>query len=105
VLRHYALTMSGVAQQLSTVLAADSDDHPGLEVHLEGAFANVNPIYVGGDSSVSSSSYSSRIPGPAAAAPTEVVPDRIFQGVKLRLKDFWVIGTASEVLHIGVISS
>lgn len=103
--RHYSLTLDGSAQQLSDVLAntevGGPDDVPLLEVCLEIQDDDTNPIYVGGDNTVSVTDYGTRVP-PIAAAEPLVVP-RVFQGVKLHLSDFWVIGTAADVLHVLVV--
>jgi len=98
---HYSITLDGSAQQVSDVLGPDDDDHPALSIQFEIQDDDTNAAYVGGDDTVSATDYGTRIP-PIAAGEPLVVP-RIFQGVKLRLREFWIIGTAADVVHILVV--
>ena len=98
---HYSLTLTGAAQQVSDVLGANDDDPPALSVQFEIQDDDTNPAYVGGDNTVSATDYGVRI-APIAAA-EQLTEPRIFRGVKLRLREFWIIGTAADVVHITVV--
>ncbi len=101
---HYDLTLSGAAQQVSDVIPAatrEQLDVPALSVQFEIDDEDTNPAFIGGDDSVTATSYGTRLPAVRAAEPlTEV---RVFRGVKLRLREFWIIGTAADVVHITVV--
>ena len=98
---HYDLTLPGVAQQVSDVLAAGADDNPALSIQFEIQQDDTNPAFVGGDNTVTATSYGVRI-APIAAA-EQLTEPRVFKGVKLRLREFWIIGTAGDVVHILVV--
>lgn len=59
-----------------------------------------NPVYVGGDNTVSSSSWGWRLPAPAGGVPG--VPLPIDQAGQIKLTDLWVVGTNTEKLHVMV---
>ena len=98
---HYDLTLSGVAQQVSDVLAAGADDNPALSIQFEIDDEDTAPAFIGGDDSVTATSYGTRLPAVRAAEP--LTEPRVFRGVKLRLREFWIIGTAADVVHILVV--
>ncbi len=101
---HYSLTLDGTAQQVSDVIpAADREqlDVPALSVQFEIQDDDTNPAYIGGDDSVSATDYGVRLAPIRAAEP--LTEPRVFRGVKLRLREFWIIGTAADVVHITVV--
>ena len=98
--QHFDLTLNGTAQQLSDVLTG-ADDTPLLEIHLEGDDGNSDPVFGGGDNTVSATSYGFRVPGARGAEP--LTESRVLRGVKLRLGAVWVFGTDAEILHILVV--
>lgn len=101
---HYSITLDGNAQQVSDVIpAADREqlDVPAVSIQFEIQDDDTNAAYLGGDDTVSATEYGTRIPPIAAAEPLAV--PRIFRGVKLRLREFWIIGTAADVVHIMVV--
>lgn len=101
-IRHYALTLTGAAQRLSSVLSPDDQANRRAfrELALQALGSNSNPIYVGGSSSVSATDYGFRINVPTGGVPDS--PERLgaYDTGPLRLEDLWVIGTGSEVLHV-----
>ena len=101
---HYSLTLDGTAQQVSDVIPAatrEQDDVPALSIQFEIHLDDTNPAFLGGDDSVSATAYGTRIP-PLQAAEPDIEP-RIFRGVKLRLREFWIIGTDTDIVHITVV--
>ncbi len=98
---HYDLTLTGVAQQVSDVLPAAQDDVPALSIQFEIQEDDTNAAFLGGDNTVTATSYGVRLPPIRAAEP--LAEPRVFRGVKLRLREFWITGTAGDVVHILVL--
>jgi hypothetical protein len=101
---HYSLTLDGSAQQVSDVLPAatrERDDVPALSIQFEIQEDDTNAAFIGGDDTVSATEYGVRVPPIRAAEP--LTEPRIFRGVKLRLREFWITGTAADVVHILVV--
>lgn len=102
-LHHFALTLSGSAQPITT-----DKSIVGSYVTLLGKDTNSDPIYIGGISdavktqTVSSSAYQMRVPAPDASGNGAPYPlDPWNKGIQLSLNDIWAIGTAAEVLMVG----
>ena len=115
--RHYSLTLTGAAQQLSDALPVTEANPatPGVPasgadrasrkfnswdlVTLQGDAACA-AIFLGGDNTVTNALYGIRLPASSGG----VAPPPLFLGPftvgKIKFENFWVIGTASDVLHI-----
>lgn len=100
--RHYpALTLTGVAQNIRTALQLDDDSDPKARaVIFHPDSSNSNPIYVGGIG-VGTTDWAFRLPAFSATLPPFILGE--FDQGPLQLKDFWVIGTSGEKLHIGIV--
>lgn len=104
-MKHYTLTLTGVAQRLSDcfgdgvgVINAQKD-LPFREVILSSLKANTNDIFVGGDNAtVSSTSHAFRI-DPGDTAPPIAIGG--YDSAGLKLSTLFVLGTANDVLCIG----
>jgi hypothetical protein len=100
--KQYVVTLSGSAERLSTALSLTSPT-PGLRhISLQPGAAGTNPIYVG-DANVSASNYAVRLAAPSGSVPPAPYIIEGYESGPIRLSDFYVIGTATEVLHIGVV--
>jgi len=104
--RHYALTLSGAAQRLSSVLG---DTQPGgtqdvacRQIFLAADPANGNVIYIGGASPVvSAESHAFSLdPTQATQLPVSIGP---FNAGPVKLSEIWALGTASQRLMIGIV--
>lgn len=102
-LRSYAITFSGSAQALSTLLTATVQDVEVYAVDIQADAGNANAFYVG-DSAVTSST-GIRVPVPVSSVPEP--PYRIgdFGTPRLRLADVYVLGTASQKARVLVFVS
>lgn len=104
-LRDWTLTLTGSAQQLSSVLSDTTRggkvDEALRMVCLQGDPANTAVVYVGSSSAVSSSSYGVAVPIPIATNnPTSVITFSFSHSGPMKLSDFWVVGTNGQKLHI-----
>lgn len=97
-LRSYALTFTGSAQALSSLLAAGVLDVPTYCVDIQADPANANPFYVGGSGVTSSTGI--RVPVPVDSIPEP--PYRIGDSADadLRLGDVYLLGTLNEKARI-----
>jgi len=104
--RHYALTLSGSAQRLSSVLG---DTQPGgtqdvacRQILLAADPANTAVVYVGGASPVvSATSHAFSLdPTQASQGPVSIGP---FNAGPVKLSEIWALGTANERLMIGIV--
>lgn len=112
--QHFNITLTGAAQNvLQTITGVALTDRvsgtgaaqdPALRMvsfQLDGAATG--PCFIGGSSAVSSTSWGWRIPAPVAGLPAAPLISGEYAGSgPLRLSDFWVIGTATNVLHVAV---
>ena len=108
-IRAYTLTLTGVAQRLSQVLASGaanvepnkSEDIPFRQIRLQADPANANVVYVGDASTVSATVHGGSLdPTEASAESLTLGP---FPTGPLRLSDLWVIGTnAQRLMVLGV---
>ena len=103
-IQHHVLTLSGVAERLSDLLADPAvggrDDLPLRTISLQPRGANANPIYVGATNVVSATDYGVRLePGATGVPPAPFILGEHEAG-PLRLSNFYVIGTATQHLHI-----
>ena len=100
--RHYNLTLTGVAQRLSSVL---TDTNPGgandeaiRELHLSADPGNAAAVYVGAASTVSSASHGFSLdPTQASQLPVKLGP---YDAGAVKLSELWVLGTNTEKLHL-----
>ena len=105
--KHYALTLTGVAQRLSSVLAViepgGSQDLACRQIFLSADPANTAVVYIGGASPVvSSTSHAFALdPTQATAKDREVIGP--FDAGPVKLSEIWAIGTANERLMIGLV--
>lgn len=103
--KHYTLTLTAVAQRLSTVLAqqavAGVDDVSCRQIVFAADPANAAAVYIGSSSGVSSTSHAFSL-DPTQASHTPVVLGP-FDAGPLRLSDFWVIGANNERLMVGIV--
>lgn len=105
--RHAVLTLSGAAQQLSSMLIPDLPakalGQPGLvQLWLQPDGANANPVYIGGDDTVSASNYGIRLEAGATGVPPAPISLTTPQGHPkyLTLADIWVFGTNTQKLTV-----
>lgn len=106
------LTLSGAAQQLSTALSTTPaagetvsprtrwENAPLRTITFQGLKANDADIFVGDSSAVSSSVHAFRI-DPGDTAPPIVLGGH--DEGPMKLADFWVLGTAAQVLCVGIV--
>lgn len=108
-LRHYNLTLTGVAQRLSDVLtpvvaqAGEQADVALRVITLQMDDGSTNPLFVASDNGVSATDYAFRLEGGAGGVPPAPFILGEFEQGPIRLSDFYVVGTATEVLHIGTV--
>jgi hypothetical protein len=101
----YQLTLNGAAQRLSNVYGGAANaaipspvtDIPYRTVTFQGLKANTNDIFVGNTSSVSSTVHGFRIDPTDTQAPIVLGS---YDSGPLKLSDFWVLGTSTEVLVV-----
>jgi hypothetical protein len=110
--RHYALTLTGAPQRLSSVLAdptvGGAQDVPLRQVFFQADVANAAALYIGGDALVTAISHAFSlqpllIAAQAALQPSYVVSVGPYEMGPLKLSDFWVLGTNGQRLMIGVV--
>lgn len=104
--KDYTLTLTGVAQRLSTVLANNApggpEDFACRQIIFSSDPANANAIYVGTTSAVSSTVHGFSLdPTQATAKDRESVGP--FEAGPVKLSDFWVVGTNTQLLHVMLI--
>jgi len=100
-LQHYTLTLSGAAQALSTVTGLGTNQSIRTLI-LQPDTANTHVCYVGG-AAVSSAAHAFRMEAPTATIPpAPFVLDGYDIGL-LRPSEIFIIGTAAEIVHIGII--
>jgi hypothetical protein len=104
---HHVLTLSGVAQRLSDVygdgvgVVNAAHDIPLRQIIFAADPANGAVVYVGGDNTVSSTDHGFSLdPTQASSQPVAVGP---FSTGPVKLSDFWVLGTGTQRLMIGVV--
>ena len=107
----YQLTLSGVAQRLSDAYglgapptpvteAFAAADIPLRQVTFQAIVAVAAVIYVGDSNLVSSTVHGFRLDPTDTQQPIMLGP---FDSGPIKLSDFWVLGTANDVLVIGAI--
>ncbi len=111
--RHYNLTLDGTIQQLSDALAnrsrAGPDDVTLRVVTLQMQGNSADPLFVGGPPrgggavTVTSTNHAFRLEPGAAGVPAAPFLLGEFESGPIRLSDFHVLGTDTEVLHIGTV--
>lgn len=96
----YVLTLSGAAQQLSSVLPAGQLARPLRKLDLQPRGTNASPVYLHHNNLVSSTVYGVRMEaGTAGVPPAPYVAAEYLNG-PIRLSSCWVLGAAGEFLHI-----
>jgi hypothetical protein len=103
--RHYVLTLSGSAQQLSTVFsAAEKETNPKgpsiSALSLQPSSSNANAIWIG-SSAVAANAAAVRLSSALAGEPPAPWYKENSGGV-VSLSDYYVLGTAGEKLLIGI---
>jgi hypothetical protein len=105
----YQLTLTGVAQRLSNAYAVPGSDTsvafvtadiPLRQVFLQALTAVAAIIYVGDSALVSATVHGFRIDPTDTQQPIVLGP---FDCGPIKLSDFYVLGTANDVLVIGAI--
>jgi hypothetical protein len=113
-------TLLGGAERLSVILQAvagvdqstptspgsakqvgGADDAGFRHLFLQPDGGNGNPIYLGGDATVSATNHAFRMEKGNAGVPpgpTQVGP---FDASGLKASDVWIFGTAGDKLHVG----
>lgn len=100
--KQYTLTFSGVAQRVSTGLGL-ADPTPALRHISFQPDVDCDAVIYIGDENVSDTDYAVRLEVPVdSVLPVPYVIEGYDTG-PLRLSDFWVISTATKLLHIGVV--
>lgn len=101
-IRDFTITLNGSAQALNTAcFGTSATDLQVLMLELQPDGANAHEIYIGGTSSVSSSTYGGRLEAADTGippAPWRASSDGMH--ALLFLSDFWIIGTSMEKLHV-----
>lgn len=93
--QHFVITLDGTPQQLVEGLTGINPIDV-TDVHLQAGVANVNPIYIGGSSTLTSTNYGVRIPAPVANEPSPPYPWPTEDGVA----NLWILGTSTEKVHV-----
>jgi hypothetical protein len=101
--RDYSLTLNGSAQRLSTVLSNTQPGGPQDEAFRQIILAqhpgNSNAIYVGANSTISTTAFGFALdPTQATAADRQTIGP--FETGPVKLSEIWVLGTNAEILHI-----
>src|SRR3990172_719180 len=105
--RSYQLTLTGAAQRLSDALGdgvgvVNPVNNFALRlIMFQGLKANTNDIFVGHNSSVSSTIHGFRVDATDSAQPIIIGG---FDEGPIKLSDFWVLGTANEVLVVAAVA-
>lgn len=108
-LQHVKLTLTGAVQKLSDGIANPvasaqtgdalaAKDVPCRQIQLSALGANAAAIFIGGDSTVSSTNYGLRINAPPATIPDRPVAIESFDSGGIRPSDVFVVGTNADVL-------
>jgi hypothetical protein len=105
--KHYVLTLDGNAQRLSSLIADQqphgAHDTPLRAISLQPGPANANAVFLGG-AAVSATDFGVRLEASAAGVPPAPFILGEFDEGGMRLSDFYVIGTATEKLHVLVVT-
>jgi hypothetical protein len=98
--KHYAVTLSGAVQRVSTALGLTeaAATLPYRQLIFSADPANTAVLYVG-DSAVASTTHGFAL-DPTAATAMDKVSVGPFPSGAVKLQDFYVIGTANERLMI-----
>jgi hypothetical protein len=104
--RQYVLTLSGSAQQLSTVFAAaekesNADGPAIIGLSLQPSSSNANPVYVG-SSAVAANVHAVRLSSATSGVPPAPWLREYAGSLPIKLGDYYAIGTSGEKLHIGI---
>lgn len=98
------LTLGGSAERLGSdpVVGAAGHDEIGIrEITFQPRGTNSNPIYIGIGNGVSNTAYFVRLPASSGGVPSGPFHLGPYADGSVKLSDFWVLGTATEHLHIG----
>ena len=100
-LMHYALTLSGAAENVAAALGLDEQAAtlPYRQVRLQADPANAAVVYIGATNAVSSTNHGASV-DPTQATAEDSVSLGPFPAGAVKLKDIWVIGTATQRLMI-----
>lgn len=107
--QHYNLTITAAARRLSDALTIPPGaplaamDVPLRAITLQGNTDSA-AMHIGGDNTVSATVWGVRIPAAAGGIPAAPITFGPFSNSgPIKLSDFWVFGTANDILHISVI--
>lgn len=101
--KHYDATMTGSALRLSTVLGLTEAENISCRVITFMALTGTNQMYVGGDSSVAANNAGFVIPAANATGYRTIVLSAGSDSGPIKPSDFYVIGTNTEIMGIGMI--
>lgn len=107
----YSVTMTtGTPVQLNSVLSG-GDDFQRASIWMQPRSTNAAPIYIGMDNTVSSTNYGVRLEAAASGIPPAPFNPGEFSQARgfgnkspYQLKDFWVLGTTGDFLHLLVLT-
>lgn len=109
--KHYTLTLTGVAQRLSQVLASGANNvQPSVmedvafqQLRLQADPANGAAVYIGTTSAVSSTDHGASL-DPTQATAVDHLNLGPYGCGPVKLSDLWVIGTnAQRLMVLGVV--
>jgi hypothetical protein len=98
----YCLTLTGVPQRLSDVYGDGVSvvnavhDIPYSSLVFQGAATGAN-VYIGMANTVSSTNYGLRL-DPTTSVPPITIGG--YQSGPMKLSDFWVLGTSSQIMSV-----
>ena len=107
------VALTGVAQNLGDeIFGGLAALYPDIEqvrqialrtLILQPDGGNSDPIYVGGDANVGAAKYAFRLEGAVTTIPPAPFILGEHETGPMKPKDFWVLGTAGEILHVGIV--
>ena len=101
--KHYAVTLSGVAQNVATALGLDLNGQEATLPYRQLIFsadpANTAVLYVGDDNAISAADHGFSL-DPTQATAMDKVSVGPFPSGAVKLKEFFVLGTADQRLMI-----
>lgn len=101
--RDYTLTLTGVAQRLSSVLAnttpGGTNDEACRQIVLAADPGNAAAVFVGASAAVSSSLFGFSL-DPTQATAQDRQSLGPFPDGPVKLSEIWVIGSSNEKLHV-----
>lgn len=100
----YTLTLTGSSADHASVVRSAGDAPQNFRtIMFQADTANTHDVFIGGNNQgagVSSTAYGFLLPKPVTSEPAAPVILSTPSGQSLDLTQFWLIGTASEKVHI-----